>query len=361
MVTRLVGAELTQKGIFTVREENDSYIEEFFKDSESFIESLSWRDKVYLSIGRDVIYARKASIPKDAEEEIKKNMKYFFEELFPFNYDHFFTLLYKIKENESVELLIFAIPKEMLFPFLERKQIQVVTLTTFLYPFFLEKGKKIFIRKYYENICEKVLFKEDKIIDTFLEKPCFNNLDVQDPFYGAKLSLKAFKVNLLPSLVLKSPKIYSKKFKFTPFIFTVLSVISGYIAYEEYKKNINLEKYIANLHTQMDTLKPKIDLYSKLVQEKDKKERILNVLQNQKSYSLYYLNKLSEILPNDTWLILYDYDNKNRTIKIEGLTSSVVKLIRILEKSGYFAEINLYSTPYRENAKEHFILVLKVK
>jgi len=37
MVIRLVGAELTQRGIFTVKEKDSLYIEEFFKDPESFI------------------------------------------------------------------------------------------------------------------------------------------------------------------------------------------------------------------------------------------------------------------------------------------------------------------------------------
>ena len=359
----LIGSELTEKGIFVTVKKNKEVKEFFYKTAESFLDSLSWRDKVYMCIGRDVIFARKVSFPKEAIAEIKANIKYIFPELFPFNYEDFLVLINEIGGNDNkTELLIFAIPKELIYPFIENKSIKVITLTTFLYKYFIpDLNDKIFLRLFPEKKCEKVIYSKGKLRDTLLITNCSRtDIDIQDPFYGARIALQALERKIVPPHSLKSFKVKDKKVLILSGLSAVLTLSSIFLTINAYRDMKELEKEKRFLEKNIKQLKPQVDIYSKLITEIDQKERILRILNNQKSFALVYLRKLTQILPLDTYLIYYEYINQ-KEIKINGYTSSVSELIKILENAGLFKNIVLQNTPIRQNGKEFFSLILQLK
>lgn len=158
------------------------------------------------------------------------------------------------------------------------------------------------------------------------------------PLLGIVLEGEKLTVNLLPRDIIdrrKEEALKSELLRSTALLLSVLVVAFGIVEKKIYDKKV----YLRNIDSRLKAIEPEVKRLSKV------KENI-ELIQNQlmfRSSSIDVIRELHAILPQDTSLTLFEFDDKNK-ILLRGTAkelSNVFDLLPILEKSPYFENVKI--------------------
>ena len=326
----------------------------FYKDITSFLKDIPKRAEVFLALGRDTILLQKVTLPKDAKNYLEESAEYAADDVFPGWRNYLVVKPFVIKENTTLEILIVGVRKELYENLLSLKQLKLLTLSSFILASYFENG--VVYNKVGEELYEKIIASEGKVIDVFLVKNPKENKKLVNPeeflkIFSREISKKKEQEFFIIYRIKKRNYI-----NILIYLYFLFSILFGAVQLYEYKrKSEKLEK----LNLEIKRLLPYYEKYTKLVNDIYKLKKELKLLKNYRSNSLEVLYVLTNLLPKDTWIELYIYTPDY--VILEGYTSSTVKLVRLLRKSKYFENVTLENIPLRREGSERFRIRLLFK
>jgi Tfp pilus assembly protein PilN len=169
----------------------------------------------------------------------------------------------------------------------------------------------------------------------------------------------AFRLNLLP----QERRLHQSRWAYVPaaILGAAILVLCCGLAFH---KTVQNRKLAQTLNAQIQSLKAPVDRilsYREQADELEKKAKSVEDLLSKKDMNLESLRELTSILPQDTFLNTYRY--QDGTIQISGMSASASDLIPKLEKSPLFKDVvqrgMIYKNP--QTGKEQFNFEMKLE
>jgi len=332
-----VALEVTSEGVYaTIGSKEERYL--VFPSLEEALGELPKFSEVRASIARDVFFLRKMKLPPEALEHLKENPSYIAEELFPDDSLEVYTYV----ASEEGEVIFFGIPKDILQTLKKNKKVSFLTLSSFLY--LLEVKDFSFarvLRKISEKYYELCTFKEGKLLDSFLLSPKDAerkkkevDLLIEDHLTPVRL-LREVKPEDIPFFLHKK----ESEGRYEKILAGINLILAPFLIYSLISYDRRLSA-LEEIRAQLSMLQERVDEYYTLVSENEKLKKLINTLKTLKSRSLYFLWRISRLLPSDAVLRAYVYENNGR-ITLEGEALSASRVIDALVRSRLFKEVKV--------------------
>jgi hypothetical protein len=319
---KAVGVEITQRGIYVCSQEGTHRFENLDQ-----LREFSKNKKLGIAVGRDILLVRKYLFPAQAVDDLLETVMLNIEDLFPTKVPLKVSVLTTNREKDNIECLVFAVPQSFFEELMSLPNLKFVVPSPALYV--MEKAG-IFYRKLDDTLYEKIVIKDNKLVDSILTESLEDgSYKIEDIHSASCLAMKA----LLESKPIE-PVFYEKRRflpvklsgKYTRLLMAgilLLLLVAGMMAKDIYQLKGKLQR----TQEEIERLKPLAERYEVKRKEVDTKNTVLNILKS-KSFVMSLADFVA-MLPPKTKILSVSYDRKS--ITVEGYTPSASALIRTIQ------------------------------